>query len=670
MSKVLIFAGTTEGRLLAEILDSNKINCHVCVASEYGSQMIRHTDHVTVHEGRLDAEAMKKLYAESNFEVVIDATHPYACIVSPTIKDSLRGTDIKYIRLKRPETESHEGCDRLYKSTKECVEGLLTTSGRILLTTGSKELGVFANSGLKDRLVVRVLPGMESLKLCYDAGLDGKQIIAMQGPFSESMNLAIYEQYGIEHLVTKESGINGGFAEKVSSAVKAGVKVHVIERPDKAETKEAEGLLLSEVIDELKDNYGYRIESSLLEIALIGIGCGNGDLLTVQAREYISHARYVFGAPRMLEIVKTNAVKYPFYLKEDIIPKLDEIYNTDETAGVAVLFSGDSGFYSGAVRLYEALKADARFHPVIMPGISSISLLSARTGIDWGTAGIMSIHGKKPEKWISHLRESVRYNGSTFLITSGVSDIRTIGQELSGLSDIMVYVGHNLSYDDETVKMLTPKECTQVEKEGLYACVIVNKKPERRPIAPSIKDEEFIRDKVPMTKEAVRELSVSKLDLRQGDTVYDIGSGTGSVAIRIAKASDSLNVYALECKDEACDLMRSNIEKFNAQNIKVIKTMVPEGLEGLPIADRAFIGGTRGRLKPILYSLYRINPAMRIVINAVSLESITEVYNSIGDYNISDLDITQANISTAKKVGDYHLMQANNPVFIFSFNFC
>lgn len=670
MSGILIFAGTTEGRILAKILDSNKIKCHVCVATEYGSQMIKSTDYITVHEGRLDGDAMNKLYRDTGSDIVVDATHPYANIVTETIKDSIQGTDVKYIRLKRPQTENSGNIDNTYKSSEECVKGLLGTTGRILLTTGSKELGVFANSELRERLVVRVLPGMESLKLCYDAGLDGKQIIAMHGPFSESMNLATYEQYNIEHLVTKESGINGGFSEKVMAAEKVGVKVHVIERPARAETDESEGILLSEVIDELKDKYGYSIENSLLEVALIGIGCGSRDLLTVEAREFISNSKYVFGAPRMLESVKTNAVKYPFYLKEDIIPKLEEIYKLDENAKVSVLFSGDSGFYSGATKLYESLKGDERFHLIIMPGISSVSLLSARTGIDWGTAEIMSLHGKKESEWIGLLRETVRYNPSTFLITSGVSDIRTIGKELGNLSDISVYVGYNLSYEDETVKKLSPDECALVEKEGLYACVIVNNKPEKRFLVPCIKDDEFIRDKVPMTKEAVRNLSICKLNLKEGDIIYDIGSGTGSVAIQIAKVSDSLKVYALECKDEAVNLIYSNIEKFNTKNIEVIKTMAPEGLDNLPKADCAFIGGTRGRLKAILDTLYRTNPTMRVVINAISLESITEVYNSIGNYNIENLDVTQANISTAKKVGDYNLMQANNPVFIFSFDFC
>ncbi len=669
MSKILIFAGTTEGRLLAEILDSNKIKCDICVATEYGSQMIKPTNYIVVHEGRLDAEAMKNLYIKANCDIVIDATHPYASVVTATIKESIQNTGIKYIRLNRPQTESLEGCDRLYKSAEECVGGLLNTSGRILLTTGSKELGIFANSKLKERLVVRVLPGMESLKLCYDAGLEGKQIIAMQGPFSEAMNQSIYEQYNIEHLVTKESGINGGFFEKVSAAARLGVKVHVIERPDRT-AQEAEGITLSEVIKELNDVCGYHIKGTLSEIALIGIGCGNINLLTVEAKEFIANAKYVFGAPRMLEIVKTNAVKYPFYLKEDIIPKLDEIYDIDEAVGIAILFSGDTGFYSGAAKLYDSLKKDLRFRTIIMPGISSISLLSAKIGIDWGTAEILSFHGKKTNQWVGCLKETVRYNASTFIITSGVSDIRTIGQELVGLLDIKVYVGYNLSYNDETVQMLTPEECTRVEKEGLYVCAIVNGKHERKPLIPCIKDEEFIRNKVPMTKETVRHISVCKLNLRQGDTVYDIGSGTGSVAIQIAKVSDSLKVYALECKDEAVDLINSNVEKFSVKNIEVIKTMAPEGLEKLPKADRAFIGGTKGKLKPILDVLYRINPAMRVVINAVSLESITEVYNAINNYNVTNMDITQLNVSMAKKVGDYNLMQANNPVFIFSFDFC
>lgn len=675
MSRVLIFAGTTEGRLLAQIFEANKCECDVCVATDYGRQMIKASEYIHVFEGRLDSEAMMKMYKERGTGLIVDATHPYASIVTETIKESLAGSDIEYIRLMRPESSIESGDYYTYENTSTCVKKLLETEGRILLTTGSKELSSFAATALKDRLIVRVLPGMESLKLCYDAGLEGKQIVAMQGPFSEEMNEAVIRQYGIEHLVTKESGSNGGFEEKILAAHNLGIKVHVIKRPvenpemvDITTNKAKQGGLgLSDVIGRINSILNTDIKKPQMKVALIGIGCGDRGLLTKEAADYLKNARYVFGAERMLNSISGNCVKYPYYLKDDIIPKLIEIYEEEDNKDIAILFSGDSGFYSGAKGIYEALKEDSRFNTVIMPGISSVSYLAAKTGIDWGSAKILSLHGK--EEKLAEVKESVLVNKVTFMITSGLKDIKRIGNILKDLSGVKLYVGYNLSYEDEEIKMISPEECENISSEGLYTVIAINDATVKRGILPKLRDEEFIRDKVPMTKEAIRQLSLCKLGLKEGDVVYDIGSGTGSIAVQTALLSPSLKVYAIECKKEAVELIVANANKFAVRNLEVIKATAPDGLENIDKADCAFIGGSKGKLKSILDRLYEINSEMRIVINAVSLESITEIYGLLNEYRIKNLDITQASVSVAQKLGDYNLMQACNPVYIFSFDF-
>lgn len=670
MSRILVFAGTTEGRELAKILEYNKCKCDVCVATEYGSQLIKSSEYITVHEGRLDAEAMVSLYKETGCEIVVDATHPFARVVTETIKKSLENTELEYIRLLRANGNDLSECGAVYADTSECVQGLLKTTGKILLTTGSKELKAFTDGGLLERLVVRVLPGMESLKLCYDAGLEGKQIIAMQGPFSLAMNEATLRQYRIEHLVTKESGANGGVDEKIQAAINSDVKIHVIARPDEEGSKNGNSTDLMKVVEILKEKLSINLDRKKLDVALIGIGCGSDGLLTREAKNYIDNADILFGAQRMIDSVESAAKKYPYYLKKDIFPKLEEIYGDAKAEKVAVLFSGDTGFFSGAAKLYEALKQDERFNAFLMPGVSSVSYFAAKLGIDWGTASVLSLHGKKVEEWLPLLVESVNKNTNTFFITSGVADLKIIGESYKDCPGIKIYAGYNLSYEDECIRCLTASECMTLNEEGLYTLAIVNEQPEKQVIVPCIKDDEFIRDSVPMTKEAVRELSLCKLKLRDGDVFYDIGSGTGSIAIQAAALSSAVKVYALECNDEAINLIYRNIEKFGVKNVKVIKAMAPDGLNDLPKADCAFIGGSKGKLKEILDALVLINPSMRIVINAVSMESITEVFSLLSSYSYKNLDITQASISTAKKLGEYNLLQAGNPVFVFSFDFC
>ena len=207
--------------------------------------------------------------------------------------------------------------------------------------------------------------------------------------------------------------------------------------------------------------------------------------------------------------------------------------------------------------------------------------------------------------------------------------------------------------------------------EGLYTCFVRNPYAIQRRLTHGIADGQFIRDRVPMTKEEIREISICKLRLEDGAVVYDIGSGTGSVAMEIAGISDNIQVYAVEQNPEAVSLIEKNKKKFGLQNVTVIEARAPEGLDGLPMAARAFIGGSGGRLKEILASLRQINPNMRVVINAVSMETICEMREilSMNDM-IKEEEVVQIQVSRVKKAGSHHLMQSENPVWICAFEFC
>lgn len=188
-------------------------------------------------------------------------------------------------------------------------------------------------------------------------------------------------------------------------------------------------------------------------------------------------------------------------------------------------------------------------------------------------------------------------------------------------------------------------------------------------ITHGIRDEEFIRDEVPMTKEEVREVSICKLGLSEDSVFYDVGSGTGSVAVETALLSKKIKVFAIETNPLAAALIKKNKEKFGAENIEIIEGKAPDVFDELPVPTHAFIGGTKGSLKSILSSLCRKNPCMRVVMNAVSLESISQMTEVLKDFSVTDDEVVQVSVSKSKKIGNYHMMQANNPVFVFSFTF-
>ncbi len=188
-------------------------------------------------------------------------------------------------------------------------------------------------------------------------------------------------------------------------------------------------------------------------------------------------------------------------------------------------------------------------------------------------------------------------------------------------------------------------------------------------IAPGIPDAEFIRGNVPMTKEEVRAASISKLRLEKDSVVYDIGSGTGSVSVEIARLSKGIKVFAVDSNPEAAELTKKNLEKFALKNAEVVQGEAPFALESLPFPTRAFIGGSDGKIMEILDVLKRKNPKIRVVLNAVTLESISKIDEIIKFYSLTDYEIVQFFITKTQKIGNHNFFKANNPVVVFSFSF-
>ena len=777
MKKVLIYAGTTEGRELAQELAKERIYCDISVATEYGRQIMdeKISPYICILQGRMTAEQMRRKYESEQYLAVVDATHPFATEVSVNIRESLRGLDIPYFRLGREKIPGEAGerqaggrqageqqaeeqnymARKYFQNTAACVEALKKTEGKIFLTTGSKELSVFCREEtIRKRLVVRVLPGMESLRECVRNGLEGRQIIAMQGPFSKEMNLAMIRQYQASVLVTKESGKTGGEDTKLAAAGEAQIPSYIILRPDEktpvmdmdevleqirrlegmtdpSRKKTQEGQDLVDLYDTKTEEVVYQKvhecqenkeqenkeqenkqqekkqeQHRNLQITLAGIGMGAEALLTEEVRNRIAEADYVFGAKRMVESIKKlckqNVKTYNCYLSKDIIPVIENIQ--ENSAKIVILFSGDTGFYSGCEKLYNELcKHKGMGKAEVLPGISSLSMLSARTGISWQDAKILSTHGVEPALWKSRLLDAAKHEKKTFLLTSGVADVQEIGNLLSSefakeeWKNLKIYLGYQLSYPQEWIKCLTvDKLCKLMDRdhndggqdslqnslqeepqdqlqdkpeEGLYVGMLLNEHPKKPRLTPGYPDDIFIRGQVPMTKEEVRAVSICKLHLTEDAVVYDIGSGTGSVSVEIAALSPHVQVYAMEVNGEAVSLLEENCKQFGLHNVRCIRTKAPDGLEDLPVATHAFIGGSKGNLREILWTLYRKNNHMRIVVNAVSMETICQMQELLKELPVEQEEILQLSVTKTKQLGSYHMLQAANPVYIYAFTF-
>lgn len=652
MSKICIFGGTTEGRKLAEFLSGQPCDVTVCVATDYGQTLLPEGEHVSVSARRLPVGEIVSLLTEKRFDLVIDATHPYAQSITKSIVRACRETGTLCWRLLRG--ASGVSPEHTYVETVSDAAAFLSeTEGNILLTTGSKELAGFSQlPGFSERVWARVLPMQASLDACAQAGLPASHIFAMQGPFSEAMNAAMLRTIGAQYLVTKDGGAPGGFEEKESAAKSAGARLVVIGRPP-----EEEGLSLSKTISALCTRFGFAPKP---EVFIAGIGPGSEALQTQEVRAAIERADCLIGARRMLD-----AVARPQQLTIDAIAPeaiATHIAQHPECGVFCVVMSGDTGFYSGTKKLLPLLKA---CRVQVLPGLSSMSYLCARLGVSYEDAVPVSLHGRDFD-----IAREVRRRRKVFTLVGGDGGMQALCERLTqaGLGHVRIAVGERLSYPDEAITRGTAQELRSHTFDKLSAALIENDTPGEI-VTPGLPDEAFLRNLepgklVPMTKSEVRSICLSKLRLTPNAVCWDVGAGTGSVSIEMARLCADGTVYAIEKSERALALLEQNKEAFSASNMQIIPGPAPEACRDLPAPTHAFLGGTSGSVRDILALLLEKNPHVCIVATAVTLESVSALSACMEDFEAAECVSVQ--VSKAAALGQYHLMQAQNPVYIFT----
>ena len=646
--QVIIFAGTTEGRTISEYLASCKVPVTACVATEYGETLLTENEYLKVHAGRMDQEEIAAFIREKGEELVIDATHPYAAVVSENVAAACEREQVDYVRLIRG--SSAESVDQavLVGSVDEAVEYLKKTEGNILATTGSKELFKYTQiPGFEKRVFARVLSTGEVAAACEKLGFVGKNLICMQGPFSEELNIAMLHQFDCKYLVTKETGKAGGFEEKLHAAKVAGATLVLVGRPP-----EQKGYSYDEVLEMMRIRF-HLAAASVLEVqptqakrkvTLVGIGIGTPEGMTVEAAQVIEKADLLVGADRMLAAAADK--HKPTFSAYEPRKIGDYLELHPEYQRIVVLLSGDIGFYSGAKRLYEELE-QRDFEVDALCGISSVVYFCGKLRTAWEDVCLLSTHGRS-----ANLVGAVKSHHKTFTLLGKGESVHVLCQELMeyGLAHVTVHIGIQLGYEDEKILSGTPEELLKQSIDGLCVALIENETPFSG-IRACVDDE-------------IRSLSVAKLQLPKDAVVYDVGAGTGSVTIELALAAVDGCIYAIERNQEACDLIEENKRKFGTPNIQVVHGLAPEAMEDLPAPTHAFIGGSAGNLKEIITCLLGKNPLIRLVINTVTLETMAEVSECLKALNLIEEETICVNVSRAKKLGAYHLMMGQNPIYI------
>ena len=514
MCKIWIFGGTTEGRLLAEYCSREKIEAWVSVVSEYGEELLQEelmesgnagnpdlnhntclakknlktvqaSSVIKVLRGRMDRYQMEEFIRNQGIHLVIDATHPHARLVSEEIQEACGRTGVRLERCLRAEGEQNKARDWVeVDSIQEAVSFLSSVSGVIFATTGSKELEALCQiPDYQKRVYARVLPTSNVLKKCEKLGITGSHLIAMQGPFSTEMNTLFLRQTKAEWLLTKDSGRAGGFQEKVEAARENGTRVVVIRRPKE------NGISLEEAMEVLKKADEGKVGELKTHLILAGIGMGQPSQMTGEVLRAIRESDALIGAGRMLEsaeralqndlliskegkaenrqesaaAVEKERKCYKAYLPDDVIQIVSK---HPEWKQAVILYSGDTGFFSGASRMAERLR-EAGYPFTVYPGTSCVSYLAARLGKHWEDAAIYSAHGRElsVDRVMKRLCDPEEPAKRAFILMGGKNGAGQFCERLTqaGYGNVQVTVGENLSYPEEQIRSGTAEEMKKLE---------------------------------------------------------------------------------------------------------------------------------------------------------------------------------------------------------------
>lgn len=393
-----------------------------------------------------------------------------------------------------------------------------------------------------------------------------------------------------------------------------------------------------------------------MNVTLIGMGSGQPENLTLQGLAALRQADLILGARRLLAVLPAGCTenRAAAYRPDEVA----ELLQTSGAENAVLVYSGDTGFYSGASSMIEKLEA-LGVRARVLPGLSSIQLLAAALGRPWQGWNLVSAHGRTCDPVAECMQ-----GRPTFFLTGGSEDPATLCAQLAaeGFGDVQGVVGQCLGTPEEKLFRGSVKELAAGRFNSLSVLLVEAAEvlPRR---APGLPDEAFERGDVPMTKQEVRAAVLAKLAVRPEDILWDVGAGTGSVSVELALAAPRGRVYAVECRPEGCALIKANREKFRTRNLVLVEGLAPAALSDLPAPDAVFIGGSKGSLAAIVDAALDKNPDARICVSAIALESLSAAVAALTAKGRT-VQVSQIAVSRAKAVGGLHLMMAQNPIYL------
>jgi precorrin-6Y C5,15-methyltransferase (decarboxylating) len=411
--------------------------------------------------------------------------------------------------------------------------------------------------------------------------------------------------------------------------------------------------------------------SSIVEkVHIIGIGGDGLGGLTGRARELLLSAEVVFGPEQTLALLpELKAECRPLSSDlQTVLATLEEFFRRPSRA--VLLAPGDPLFYGVARYLCDRLGKE-RFE--VLPHVSCMQLAFARIKESWEEAYLTNLANHPLEEVLDRIRTAETVG----LFTSEAQDPPHVARQLlaRGLDYFRAFVCENLGGPDERVTQGELADIQGMEFSPLNV-LILKRKPDR-PDRPGVPDS-YLRFGNPddvfaqsrpksglITQAEVRCLALARLCLHPGDVVWDVGAGSGSVAIEAARLCDPGMVYAIEQDAADYHLILANAETFGVRNLKAIHGTAPAVFEGLPAPDAAFIGGTGHEIGQLLHATFTaLRPGGRLVVNVASLESLSATYAVLKE--LGRVQVLMVNVAHGVEQLDRLRFEAANPTFLLS----
>lgn len=402
-------------------------------------------------------------------------------------------------------------------------------------------------------------------------------------------------------------------------------------------------------------------------VTVVGIGDDGCKGLTSRAMDAIASAQVLVGGERQLEFFPEFAGER-IVLKDGIAGALDRIAELAHESRVCVLASGDPLFFGVGSLVVGRIGVE---HVEVIPQPSSVQWAFARAGLRWEDATILSLHGRPREGFLTRLKRTAK---AAVLTDEENSPPRLACYMVEhGESEWRAWVCENLGGPDERVRTFDAISdvASLSDVAPLNVLLLQRTDPSWRPPAaiPFLHEDGFAKrmpKKGLITKREVRLFSLAMLGIRPANVVWDVGAGSGSVAIEAALLAPEGRVYAIEMDPEGVEICRENLRAHAVDNVRVIHGRAPEALFDLEAPHAVFVGGSKESLAEIVeVALERLRPGGRLVVNAITLENAAEAYRAFCRRGLVP-EVTLLQVARAERLAQYLRYEALNPIQIFA----